>query len=228
MNTSILWETDEATKATTAKTWMEVDSGYVNAGALAPEEVRQRIAEDDELPYANIDLSAPAPGLVMPGEEPDNSDAPGGQPKPSVGSGASKPSSAGGSEPSGGSNDLRLAHDEDQPPEVVAGPGAPEMLPVYVFTGPGGHVSVVGHETPEAAVAALQDNFDLDRYNDMRDMSYEDWQRWLEEPRRLEDDATYGSRPASGGTAGGAAASSCARRRTKETPSQLPSTSSMA
>ena len=205
-----LWETDEATKATTAKTWMDVDAGYVNAGALAPEEVRQRIAEDDELPYANIDLSAPAPGLVMPGEEPDDSGAPGGQPKPGGGSGASKPSSAGGPEASGGSNDLRLAHDEDQPPEVVAGPGAPEASPVYVFTGPGGHVSVVGHETPEAAVAALQDNFDLDRYNDMRDMSYEDWQRWLEEPRRLADDATYGSRPASG-TAGGGGTSAPAQ-----------------
>jgi uncharacterized protein len=205
-----LWETDEATKATTAKTWMDVDAGYVNAGALAPEEVRQRIAEDDELPYANIDLSAPAPGLVMPGEEPDDSDAPGGQPKPGGGSGASKPSSAGGSQPSGGSNDLRLAHDDDQPPEVVAGPGMPETLPVYVFTGPGGHVSVVGHETPEAAVAALQDNFDLDRYNDMRDMSYEDWQRWLEEPRRLGDDITYGSRPASG-TAGGGGTSAPAQ-----------------
>lgn len=200
-----LWETDEATKATTAKTWADVDSVYVNAGALAPEEVRQRIAEDDELPYANIDLSAPAPGLVMPGEEPDDG-SPSGQPEPSGGEDPGKPSSGGAEgakSPSDGSNDVRLAHDDDQPPEVIQGPGASEMLPVYIFTGPGGHVSVVGHETPEAAVAALQDNFDLDRYNDMRDMSYEAWQRWLLQPRRLGDDTTYGSLPATGTGSGG-------------------------
>lgn len=56
-----LWSLDDAALATKRKTEADTASVYVNAGIVSPDEERQRLAQDDEGIYSNIDLSTPAP-----------------------------------------------------------------------------------------------------------------------------------------------------------------------
>lgn len=49
-----LWQMDEAAKASIEKTKCDVDVEYINAGVLAPEEVRDRLANDDASGYVGI------------------------------------------------------------------------------------------------------------------------------------------------------------------------------
>lgn len=64
-----LWSLDEAARATVRKTDADTDAVYIDAGVLAPEEVRQRIASADDSVYHGLDLNSPAPGLPDPSEE---------------------------------------------------------------------------------------------------------------------------------------------------------------
>lgn len=52
-----LWQLDEAGEAAVRKTDADTDIEYVNAGVLAPEEVRNRIAHAKGSAYSNIDVS---------------------------------------------------------------------------------------------------------------------------------------------------------------------------
>lgn len=70
-----LWEMDETALAAIRKSDAEADVGYVNAGIVDPEEVRERLAEDEGGLYFGVDLSAPAPEMeddadVLAGEDP--------------------------------------------------------------------------------------------------------------------------------------------------------------
>jgi len=56
-----LWEEDDTARAGVQKTMSEIDTSYLDAGVLSPEEVRERLANDPESPYAGLDLSAPPP-----------------------------------------------------------------------------------------------------------------------------------------------------------------------
>lgn len=56
-----LWETDEMDDATNRKAEAETDAIYTDAGILSAEEVRERLAQDEDSPYAGLDLSAPPP-----------------------------------------------------------------------------------------------------------------------------------------------------------------------
>jgi phage-related protein (TIGR01555 family) len=51
-----LWELDETAQAANRKTDADTDVLYVNAGILAPEEVRERVARADGSAYSNIDV----------------------------------------------------------------------------------------------------------------------------------------------------------------------------
>lgn len=56
-----LWEDDETTRTGVQKTKAEIDTAYLDAGVVSAEEVRERLANDPESPYAGLDLSAPPP-----------------------------------------------------------------------------------------------------------------------------------------------------------------------
>lgn len=56
-----LWEMDDEAKARIRKSDGDADVGYVNAGIVSPEEVRERLAEDEQGLYFGVDLSAPPP-----------------------------------------------------------------------------------------------------------------------------------------------------------------------
>lgn len=58
-----LWEMDETAKAAIRKSDAEADVGYVNAGIVDPDEVRERLSEDETGLYFGVDLSAPAPEM---------------------------------------------------------------------------------------------------------------------------------------------------------------------
>jgi phage-related protein (TIGR01555 family) len=51
-----LWSLDEEKMAQVKKTEAETDSVYVEMGAIAPEEVRNKIAKQDDSPYSALDL----------------------------------------------------------------------------------------------------------------------------------------------------------------------------
>lgn len=70
-----LWELDDTAKAAIRKSDAEADVGYVNAGIVSPDEVRERLSEDEQGLYFGVDLSAPAPELpddadVLAGNDP--------------------------------------------------------------------------------------------------------------------------------------------------------------
>src|SRR3954464_2187673 len=79
-----LRELSDAELAAAQKQEADTHAVYVNAGVIAPEEVRQALAEDEGSPYAGVDLSGPPPDPPM--MEPDPlggggaPDAPGGAP----------------------------------------------------------------------------------------------------------------------------------------------------
>lgn len=63
-----LWELGEVEKATVRKSNADADVAYVNAMVVSPDEVRERLSNDDESLYHGVDLTDPAP---EPPEEPD-------------------------------------------------------------------------------------------------------------------------------------------------------------
>jgi phage-related protein (TIGR01555 family) len=80
-----LRELSDSEEAAARKTEADTDALYVNAGVLAAEEIRQKLTEDEDSPYAGIDLSGPPPvPSTPPGGEEDPlggpPDAPGGAP----------------------------------------------------------------------------------------------------------------------------------------------------
>lgn len=64
-----LWEMDETATAAIRKSDAEADVGYVNAGIVSPDEVRERLSEDEQGLYFGVDLSAPAPEMEDDGDE---------------------------------------------------------------------------------------------------------------------------------------------------------------
>ncbi|MDE2441453.1 MAG: DUF1073 domain-containing protein [Betaproteobacteria bacterium] len=64
-----LWEMDEEAKARIRKSDADADVAYAAAGIVSPEEVRERIVNDEDSPWFGLDLSAPAPELPDDGEE---------------------------------------------------------------------------------------------------------------------------------------------------------------
>lgn len=56
-----LWEDDATTVATVEKTRADTHTAYVNMGAIAPEEVRETLANDAASPYQGVDLTGPPP-----------------------------------------------------------------------------------------------------------------------------------------------------------------------
>lgn len=75
-----LRELSDAERSAARKQDADTHAVYVNAGVIAPEEVRQAIAEDDNSPYAGVDLSGPPPEPPQAEEDPLGGppDAPGG------------------------------------------------------------------------------------------------------------------------------------------------------
>lgn len=71
-----LWEEDEEDLAANRKTQADTDAVYVQMGAVAPEEVRERLASDDSSPYHGLDLNKVIEPPVDPALEgdPDNED----------------------------------------------------------------------------------------------------------------------------------------------------------
>lgn len=57
-----LWEMSDKDKAEIRKADAEADVSYVTAGIIDPEEVRERIANDETSLYHGVDLTDPAPG----------------------------------------------------------------------------------------------------------------------------------------------------------------------
>jgi phage-related protein (TIGR01555 family) len=66
-----LRELSDAELAAAQKQEADTHAVYVNAGVIAPEEVRQALAEDEGSPYAGVDLSGPPPDPPMPQMEDD-------------------------------------------------------------------------------------------------------------------------------------------------------------
>ncbi|MDE2442022.1 MAG: DUF1073 domain-containing protein [Betaproteobacteria bacterium] len=64
-----LWEMDEEAKARIRKSDADADVAYAAAGIVSPDEVRERIVNDEDSPWFGLDLSAPAPELPDDGEE---------------------------------------------------------------------------------------------------------------------------------------------------------------
>ena len=58
-----LWEMSDKDKADIRKADAEADATYVDAGVVDPDEVRQRLQNDETSLYHGIDLSGPAPGI---------------------------------------------------------------------------------------------------------------------------------------------------------------------
>lgn len=70
-----LWQASDAEAATIVKTQADTDVAYLGAGVVTPEEIRARLAADDESPYANLDLSEPLPDPVdVEGDDPEDDD----------------------------------------------------------------------------------------------------------------------------------------------------------
>lgn len=64
-----LWQLDETEMAAARKQDADVDVGYVNAGVLDPEEVREKLAADKTGPWVNLDVSDVPEPPAMPGAE---------------------------------------------------------------------------------------------------------------------------------------------------------------
>lgn len=56
-----LWQLDEAGQVGVQKTRADIDDAYVAMGVVTPEEIRERLAQDDETQYQGIDLDQPLP-----------------------------------------------------------------------------------------------------------------------------------------------------------------------
>lgn len=56
-----LYTMSDAELATSRKAEADTDAVYVELGALSPDEVRQKIANEEDSPYAGLDLSEPLP-----------------------------------------------------------------------------------------------------------------------------------------------------------------------
>lgn len=75
-----LWEMSDKDKSDIRKADADADIGYVTAGIIDPEEVRERLSNDETSLYHGVDLSDPAPGYgndgidSPPGGEDDSSD----------------------------------------------------------------------------------------------------------------------------------------------------------
>lgn len=65
-----LWQLDEVALVGVQKTKMDIYDAGVAMGAVAPEEVRQQLAADDESPFTGIDLSQPMPQPELPEPDP--------------------------------------------------------------------------------------------------------------------------------------------------------------
>jgi phage-related protein (TIGR01555 family) len=65
-----LKEESDAERATRAKTEADIDAAYVSMGALAPDDVRQVLAEQETGRYAAVDLSGPPPDPPGMGADP--------------------------------------------------------------------------------------------------------------------------------------------------------------
>jgi phage-related protein (TIGR01555 family) len=70
-----LWQLDEAGKAAVEKTKADTHAVYVDAGVIAPEEVREALAADDDSLYHGLDLSGPPPEPPEPPEDPETAGA---------------------------------------------------------------------------------------------------------------------------------------------------------
>lgn len=77
-----LWELTEKEKSEKRKADMEVDTGYMDGGVLAPEEIRTRLANDPESGYDSIDPED-VPDLLA--EEIEGLEPVGGRPQPQAG-----------------------------------------------------------------------------------------------------------------------------------------------
>lgn len=67
-----LWEMDDKDKAEMRKVDAEADVAYVAGGIISPEEVRERLSNDETSLYHGVDLTDPPPEL----DEPDDTDQP--------------------------------------------------------------------------------------------------------------------------------------------------------
>lgn len=56
-----LWEMSDADKAAIRKSDADADVGYVNSGVVSPEEVRERLSNDETSLYHGVDLTDPPP-----------------------------------------------------------------------------------------------------------------------------------------------------------------------
>jgi hypothetical protein len=56
-----LWQVSEKEAAEIRKLVIEGDTALIDAGAVSPEEVRQKVANDEDMGYGDIDLSGPPP-----------------------------------------------------------------------------------------------------------------------------------------------------------------------
>src|SRR3954469_22841436 len=66
-----LRELSDAELSAARKQDADTHAVYVNAGVIAPDEVRQALAKDEGSPYAGVDLSGPPPDPPQPMMEPD-------------------------------------------------------------------------------------------------------------------------------------------------------------
>jgi phage-related protein (TIGR01555 family) len=113
-----LWQMDEAQKATIRKQNADTAAVYIGQGVIEPEEERQRIAEEDQSPYAGLDLTKV---IEPPGGETgyngggDDPDGDGGGPAGGGGApppgGGEHPGSNGGDRPS--IQDVKFGHDDE-------------------------------------------------------------------------------------------------------------------
>jgi len=71
-----LWELDEQGAAQVRKTNADTDAVLVEIGAIDADEVRQRVAEEMNSPYAGLDMSEGAPGPPDQGMEGEGEEAP--------------------------------------------------------------------------------------------------------------------------------------------------------
>lgn len=69
-----LWEMSDKDKADIRKADAEADVSYVTAGVIDPEEVRERLSNDETSLYHDVDLTDPAPGYGNEGIDEDVDD----------------------------------------------------------------------------------------------------------------------------------------------------------
>lgn len=65
-----LWEMDDKDKAEMRKADADADIGYVNGGIISPEEVRERLSNDESSLYHGVDLTDPPPDMGNDDDDP--------------------------------------------------------------------------------------------------------------------------------------------------------------